>query len=507
MILTLFTKPFFRALCSTVLLGIFTPATAAEVSAISADPGPTPGDLFQGAVIDAGPSTPAHQSGHDLRDAFGGRFSTTEPGRAVLADNLGSAVQKIYFHTAAPVTLSSFKLYLGDNGVDRGASHVEVAVTNATFSSNTVFSTVDLASPYPSAVGENNIRHILISDSFAPVTGQYFVLHLTPANPNVGVRVIEFDGVAPSGILAATHVDFSTVGFTSALTAQTPINGFTYGYYTNSNMTTGTFSTDNMSVSGVEWRSTEASFTPIHRAIEMHPSGNTLRSAVRRYTVGSGGEPAFTGTVRIVGRFFFRQSGVTSRFVTVDGTNRREENNTTGDTAFDFTANVTPASTIDFGVAVGNGSDASFDMTGLIAWIVSEDAPVPTRLLANAYNSPANDRDACFALATDLVIGATDETSFDTAPSAAAFPYAFAGLLYLENVGSGKATRFDSVRIDMTTSGDFSETPRLYLLRHNSDPNTSNPAADDATRACPSCRRGLRRIARASLLTRSTSAR
>ena len=43
MLLTLFTKPFFRALCSTVLLGIlfFTPATAADVSAISADPGPT----------------------------------------------------------------------------------------------------------------------------------------------------------------------------------------------------------------------------------------------------------------------------------------------------------------------------------------------------------------------------------------------------------------------------------------------------------------------------------
>lgn len=479
MFLTILTKSFFRALCSTVLLGIFTPATAAEVSATSADPGPTPGDLFQGAVIDAAPSTPA-RSGFDLRDIFGGQFSSLEPGRTVLPDNQGTTVQSIYFHTAAPVTLSGYQLYLGDdNTAGRGASHVEVAVTDASFSSNTVISTVNLVSPYPSAIGENSMRHILVSDSFAPVTGQYFVIRFTPATPNSGVRVMEFDGVAPSGILAATHVDFSTAGFTGAATAQTPVRGFTYGYYTNSNMTTGTFSTDNMSVSGVEWRSTEASFTPIHRAIEMHPSGNTLRSAVRRYTVGSGGEPAFTGTVRIVGRFFFRQSGVTSRFVTVDGTNRREENNTTGDTAFDFTANVTPASTIDFGVAVGNGSDASFDMTGLIAWIVSDDAAVPTRLLANAYNSPANDRDACFALATDLVIGATDATSFDTSPGGAAFPYAFAGLLYPENTGSGKATRFDSVRIDMTTSGDFSETPRLYLLRHNSDPNTSNPAADD----------------------------
>lgn len=82
-------------------------------------------------------------------------------------------------------------------------------------------------------------------------------------------------------------------------------------------------------------------------------------------------------------------------------------------------------------------------------------------------------------MVSDGIISGTNEGSFDTAPSAAAFPYAFAGLLYLENAGSGKATRFDSVRIDVTTSGDFSDTPRLYLLRHNSDPNTSNPAADD----------------------------
>ena len=181
-------------------------AHSAEITAITDDPGPTPGDLFQGALIDAGPSTPAHPSGYDLRDAFGGEFSTIEPGRAVLADGLGSPVQKIYFHTAAPVTLSGFKLYLGDDGVIRGASHVEVAVTDATFNSSTLLSTMDLPSPYPSAVGANNIRHIIVSDTFTPVTGQYFVLRLTPADPNVGVRVIEFDGIAPQVPPAASIV-------------------------------------------------------------------------------------------------------------------------------------------------------------------------------------------------------------------------------------------------------------------------------------------------------------
>lgn len=51
---------------------------------------------------------------------------------------------------------------------DSIAIRVEVSVTDASFSSNTVFSTVDLASPYPSAIGENNIRYMLVSDSISP---------------------------------------------------------------------------------------------------------------------------------------------------------------------------------------------------------------------------------------------------------------------------------------------------------------------------------------------------
>ena len=494
MSLTAVAKPFFRAMGSTVLLGIlfFTPATAAEVSATTSDPGATPGDLFQGAVIDA-PSTPA-RSGFDLRDIFGGQFSSLEPGRTVLPDNQGSAVQSVYFHTAVPVTLSSYQLHLGDDAAGRGASQVEVAVTDASFSSNTVISTVNLVSPYPSAIGGNSMRHILVSDSFAPVTGQYFVIRFTPATPNSGVRVIEFDGVAPSGILAATHVDFSTAGFTGAATAQTPVRGFTYGYYTGANATTEggavSFSTTGMgqgSFNGAsEWVGAESG-TPAHNPyLGMHPALSSLHSGVRRYVVGAGGEPSYTGSVRIVGSFWDLNSGQTSGFISVDGVVKFPLTPVNGPVPFDLAADVAPASKIDFGVTA-NGDGASSDATGFLAWVVTGDTAVPTGLVANIYGSPygyggageQNVRRTCFAVASDGVVSATDAGSFDTAPSAAAFPYAFAGLLYLENAGSGKATRFDSVRIDVTTSGDFSDTPRLYLLRHNSDPNTSNPAADD----------------------------
>lgn len=379
MLLTLFTKPFFRALCSTVLLGIlfFTPATAAEVSATSADPGPTSGDLFQGAVIDAAPSTPA-RSGFDLRDIFGGQFSTLEPGRTVLPDNQGSAVQSVYFHTAAPVTLSGYQLYLGDDATGRGASLVEVAVTDASFTTNTVLSSVNLASPYPSGVGANSTRHILVSDSFAPVTGQYFVIRFTPSTPNSGVRVIEFDGVAPSGILSATHVDFSTVGFTGAATAQTPVRGFTYGFYTGANATTEgggvSFSTAGMgqgSYNGAsEWAGAESG-TPAHNPyLGMHPALSSLNSAVRRYVVGAGGEPSYTGQVRIVGSYWDLNSGQTSGFINVDGVLKFPLTSVSGPVPFDFTADVAPNSKIDFGVTA-NGDGASSDATGFLAWVVT----------------------------------------------------------------------------------------------------------------------------------------
>ncbi len=485
------------ALCTVALITFlrFATAVGAEVLAISADPGPTPGDLFQGAVIDSVPSTPVYP-GFDLRDAFGAQFSPLEPGRVVMADNLGSAVQKIYFHTAAPVTLAGYKLYLGSDSVGRGATHVEVSVTDAGFSTNTVLSTVDLASPYPSPIGDNSMRHVLVSDSFAPMTGQYFVLQLTPATPNRGVRVIEFDGVAPSGILAATHVDFSTAGFTGAATAQTPVNGFTYGYYQGTDSTAGVFSTAGMTGSGPGWSGDQGFSTPAHGALNIHPgAGSTRSGVVRRYTVGAGGESAFSGEIRIVGRFFDLDQGEVSGFVTIDpdgdaGVGARTFlqsaaafNGAQATVDFDLTTSVSPGATIDFGALPGASGD--YDSTGFFAWIVSVDTAVPTHLLANNYSSIAggvgsftNMRGVAFGMVTDGVIAATDATSFDTTPGTG-FPYQHAGLLYLEKLVSGKATRFDSVRIDVTTGGDFSDTPRLYVLRHNSDPNMSNPAEDD----------------------------
>lgn len=294
---------------------------------------------------------------------------------------------------------------------------------------------------------------------------------------------------AHADVLAVTHADFST--------AAQGTNGLQYGYYSESRTTTGTFSVAGIAVNGGLWSGAEASSTPWNSATDAHPSGNTLRSSVRRYTIGdgTGSEPSYTGAVRIVGRFFRLQNGVTERFVTVNGTTSFATGDTTGGNAFDFTASgIAPGSTIDFGVSAGSVNDttnASYDRTGLAAWIVTGDTAVPTHLVANDYHSvpltgttvTPDLRGLAFSMVTDGVIGATDETCFDTSPGAAYQPNQFAGLLYSEPAGSGKATRFDQVRIDMGTAfsdgGDFAALPRLYLLRHNSDPQSSNPAFDE----------------------------
>jgi hypothetical protein len=290
-----------------------------------------------------------------------------------------------------------------------------------------------------------------------------------------------FCHTAHAEVLAITHADFST--------AAQGTNGFQYGYYTVARATTGAFSTAGISVSGANWNGTETSATPDHRAFSMHPSGDTLRSSVRRYTVGdgTGSEPSHTGTVRIVGRFFRVHEGLTHRFVTVNGTMRLvpPPPDTTGATAFDFTANdIAPGSTIDFGVGVGSVGNASFDRVGLAAWIVTEDVAVPTHLVADDYSavplsgssSDPDLRAQAFSVVTDGVVGGTTGaagTAFDTTPGST---YTHAGLLYSENPGSGKVTRFNSVRMDVTTAGDFAELPHLFLLRHNSDPVTIIPA-------------------------------
>ncbi|MCB1207841.1 MAG: DUF11 domain-containing protein [Verrucomicrobiales bacterium] len=316
-------------------------------------------------------------------------------------------------------------------------------------------------------------------------------------------------------VLAITHADFSN---TSVVNNVWPpdvpnniglgANGFYYGYYGGVDNTGGAFTTGTSGAGLMQpgmdgprpiwWADVGGTNAPSIVSFMQHP-GSAGQPAVRRYVVGSAGEPAYTGTVRVVGRYYDLNGGSTKVLVAVDpdgdaGGLEREFRlpyaELVGPTpvAFDFTTSVSPGTTIDFAV-FPNGAYNS-DATGAVAWIVTEDVPVPTNVVATNYNSPqfstgsgAQDtRGLIFALVTNGVATAADLDCFDTYPGSG-HPYQFAGLLYSENPGSGKATRFDQVKLDIGTAfpdgGDFAELPRLFLLRHNSDPGSSNPVADE----------------------------
>ena len=164
--------------------------------------------------------------------------------------------------------------------------------------------------------------------------------------------------------LADLQADFSLVAQGT--------NGIQYGNYTTANSTTGTFTTAGWVVSGSVWYGGEGLGTPAISMTINHPAFDTLNPAVRRYTVGSGGELTIAGFVEISGMFYDQDSGATSGFITVDGVNLFNADvpntgNSSGFVPFDLIVAVLPGSTIDFGVNAG--SDAFSDSTGLTATI------------------------------------------------------------------------------------------------------------------------------------------
>lgn len=181
-------------------------------------------------------------------------------------------------------------------------------------------------------------------------------------------------------VLADTQADFSVVAQGT--------NGFEYGVYTGPNalVENGSvaFSTANFTVTnGDTWYGGENLGTPALTATVQHP-GLSLNPAVRRYTVGSNGEPLYAGLVQIAGRFSDLAGGATGGFVTVDGVNFFNQpvpntGDATGFVDFDFNALVLPGSHIDFGVTAG--ADAFSDSTRMVATISIVPEPASLALL------------------------------------------------------------------------------------------------------------------------------
>lgn len=181
--------------------------------------------------------------------------------------------------------------------------------------------------------------------------------------------------------LADTQADYST--------AAQGTNGFQYGDYHNdatnpyNNNGVGVFETTGWTVDGNNnWDGNEGLGTPAVGAAIEHPGFSTLRPAVRRYTVGSNGEPSYTGPVEIQGTFTdLNLGGLTDGFVTVNGVNLFYHVVNGDSVPFDVFAAVTNGSTIDFGVDASTDGGFS-DSTNLTATVTAVPEPASCALLA-----------------------------------------------------------------------------------------------------------------------------
>lgn len=194
---------FSRLVQTTVFASVLVSGIASASSVItpSGDPGSAPGNPFDYSNITIVSNSPTYNSGSDVRDIFGGSFSTLEgSGHTIFADTPGTVTTyQITFQTHTPMTISSYALYLGEDGtsLSRSATNFQLKADGNTISNVAL---APSGQSYSSAFGSGSIK---VSDSFGPVTGTTFQALFT-ANTGYfnGIRVFELDAFGGPAITA-----------------------------------------------------------------------------------------------------------------------------------------------------------------------------------------------------------------------------------------------------------------------------------------------------------------
>jgi len=158
------------------------------------DPGRSASNPFDYSNINITSNSPTYSSGSNIQDIFGGSFSTLEaPGRTIFADTAMQVTNyQVSFTTDAPVTLSGFSLFLGEDGgsLMRSATNFEL-IANGTVISNVALASVGQS--YAMKFGSDSIE---VSGSFSPITATSFQAIFTSNNGYYnGIRVLQFDGL------------------------------------------------------------------------------------------------------------------------------------------------------------------------------------------------------------------------------------------------------------------------------------------------------------------------
>jgi hypothetical protein len=142
-------------------------------------------------------SNSATFAGSDVRDIFGGTFSTMEaPGRTVFADTNPNVITnyQVSFTTNAPVSISGFSLFLKEDSTStdwRSATDFQLKANG-----NLITDAV-IGSPGQSYFVNFGSDYLEVSATFAPITASSFQAIFTSNNSAFnGIRVYELDAQA-----------------------------------------------------------------------------------------------------------------------------------------------------------------------------------------------------------------------------------------------------------------------------------------------------------------------
>ena len=157
-------------------------------------------DLSQGTIVLETSPLLGCCGGSAGENTFGG-MAGVEPPHTLFVDGVPvGSLDFINFQTASLIELTGYSAILADDSdnpanfgdPNRGSSSFSLYTSpDATFSSPTLISNTALPSSYLSNYGTNAIQ---ITDTFAPVTAQFFRLEVTRTT-EAGPRIRELDGV------------------------------------------------------------------------------------------------------------------------------------------------------------------------------------------------------------------------------------------------------------------------------------------------------------------------
>lgn len=174
------------------IMGLVSGAVAQTLTVTSATESTT--DLFQSANITFVSNDRFTTGGESLSpNIFGGAVTSPEGGRFFFTDGTpAGTVVSVEFNTTSLLSLDKINLSLGDGGGNRGVSNFAFysrATAGAFTAADRIFSQA-LASDYTTAYGTSDIT---ASESFTPVTGQFFRIELTQTGSS-SIRLAELDG-------------------------------------------------------------------------------------------------------------------------------------------------------------------------------------------------------------------------------------------------------------------------------------------------------------------------